>query len=97
MTSNPYYVLGLGHDADAVAIRARYLELVRRFPPEREPQRFGEIRAAYEQLRDPVTALERRLFSTTASTTFEFLQSSQRRDIRRVRLPTDLLLSLARS
>lgn len=97
MTSNPYQVLGLSHDADAVAIRARYLELVRQFPPEREPQRFGEIRAAYEQLRDPVVALENRLFSMTSSTTFDSLLDSQRRDLRRGRIPTDVLLSLGRS
>jgi curved DNA-binding protein CbpA len=97
MTSDPYKVLGLGHDADVETIRARYLELVRNHPPEREPQRFGEIRAAYEQLRDPVVALQRRLFSTTAGATFEDLMAAQRRDIRSRRIPTDLLLALGRS
>ncbi|MEQ8787730.1 MAG: J domain-containing protein [Pirellulaceae bacterium] len=97
MTSDPYKVLGLGHDADSDLIRSRYLQLVREHPPEREPQRFGEIRAAYEQLRDPIESMTRRLFSTTSSVTFEELRATQRRDIRQQRLPTDLLLSLGRS
>ncbi len=35
MLLETYSVLGLKPNADDVAIRARYLELVRQFPPER--------------------------------------------------------------
>jgi curved DNA-binding protein CbpA len=59
---DPYEVLGLAPDSDDEAIRRRYLELVRRFPPEHEPQKFAAIRAAYEQLRDLDTRLRHRLF-----------------------------------
>lgn len=94
---NPYTVLGLGHDADELEIRRQYLELVKQFPPEREPRKAAEIRAAYDALRDPVVRLESQLFDVQATHTFESLIDSQRPDIRGQRLPTDLLLSLGQS
>lgn len=54
---DPYTVLGLDDGADDDAIKRRYLALVRAYPPERAPERFQEIRAAYEAVRDA----ERRL------------------------------------
>jgi DnaJ-class molecular chaperone len=59
---DPYEVLNLSADADDEAIRLRYLELVRQFPPERHPEKFAAIRQAYEQLKDLSTRLEHRLF-----------------------------------
>lgn len=52
-TREPYDVLGIPRDADEGAIRARYLELVKQYPPDREPERFREIRAAFEAMSDP--------------------------------------------
>jgi len=50
---NPYRVLGIPEDtADDDAIRNAWLEGVRRFPPEKEPERFARIREAYEMIRD---------------------------------------------
>ena len=60
--ADPYAVLELPPDADDVAIRRRYLELVRRFPPEQNPEKFSAVRAAYESLRDLDTRLCHRLF-----------------------------------
>jgi curved DNA-binding protein CbpA len=60
--TDPYEVLGLPPDCDDEAIRWRYLELVRRHPPEHEPERFAAVRAAYEALRDLDTRLRHRLF-----------------------------------
>jgi curved DNA-binding protein CbpA len=60
--SDPYQTLGLPGDADEAAVRARYLELVRQFPPEQASQRFAEIRAAYDALKDRDARLRRRLF-----------------------------------
>ncbi len=59
--NDPYAVLGLPVGSDDAAIRARYLELVRQFPPERDPLRFAEVRAAYEQLQDRDARLLKRL------------------------------------
>lgn len=57
-----YEVLNLPADSDDEAIRRRYLELVRQFPPEHHPQKFAQVRAAYEQLKDLNTRLRFRLF-----------------------------------
>jgi curved DNA-binding protein CbpA len=60
--TDPYTVLGLTTDATDEAIRARYLELVRRYPPEHAPERFAAVRAAYEKVRDAETRLRQHLF-----------------------------------
>ena len=94
---NPYTVLGLAQGADEAGIRRRYLELVREFPPEREPQKAAEVRAAYDALRDPMVRLENQLFDLRSSQTFENLIREHKPDLRERRLPTDLLLSLGKS
>lgn len=48
---DPYTVLGVSVDADDEAVRAAYLELVRRHPPERDPEDFARINRAYEALK----------------------------------------------
>jgi curved DNA-binding protein CbpA len=60
--TDPYAVLGLPPESDDDTIRRRYLELVRQFPPEHQPEKFAAIRAAYENLRDLNTRLRYRLF-----------------------------------
>lgn len=50
---NPYRVLGIPEETgDDDAIRNAWLEGVRRFPPEKEPERFARNREAYEMIRD---------------------------------------------
>ena len=51
---NPFLTLGLTEQATEEQIRARYLELVKQFPPERAPEEFQKINAAYERARDPL-------------------------------------------
>ena len=94
--NDPYQVLDLTPQADAEAIRRRYLELVRRHSPERDPEQFAEIRAAYDQLRDPVVSLERRLFDLSASGSLDDLVARKQVDVRARRLPTSLLMSLGK-
>ncbi len=55
---NPYSVLGLARGADDAAVKQAYFALVRAHPPERDPETFKRIRAAYERLRDPKTRIE---------------------------------------
>ena len=50
---DPYAVLELPRAATAAEIKQAYFALVRAHPPEREPDTFKRIRAAYERLRDP--------------------------------------------
>lgn len=52
--SSPLQILGLPIDADDAQIRARYLELVKKFSPDQHPERFREIRQAYDAIQDPL-------------------------------------------
>jgi hypothetical protein len=97
--SDPHEVLGLPRAAGEAETRRRYLELVRQFPPDRDPTRFAEIRAAYDQVRDPVRRLETRLLEVDSGETVDAIA----RDLRgrlRDRLnhaPLEILLALAES
>jgi hypothetical protein len=51
---DPFAVLGLPRQANEAEVRARYLELVKQFPPDTQPDKFREIRAAYEATKDPL-------------------------------------------
>ena len=51
--ADPYAVLGLERSATAADSKQAYFALVRAHPPEREPEKFKRVRAAYEALRDP--------------------------------------------
>lgn len=61
---DPFTVLGVDEAADDAEIRRRYLALVRAFPPDREPERFQDYRAAYEALSDERKRLEMKLLRT---------------------------------
>ncbi len=95
--ADPYEVLGVGRDADESTIRRSYLELVRRHSPERDPERFAEVREAYDHLRDPMVSLENRLFKLNTSHTLESMLAEARPSVHDRRLPTNVLLSLATS
>jgi curved DNA-binding protein CbpA len=71
--TDPYQVLELRPDADDATIRARYLDLVRRWPPEQAPERFAAIRAAYELVRDRDTRLRHRLFDAERTASMDGL------------------------
>jgi curved DNA-binding protein CbpA len=94
--ADPYQVLGLPPDSDDEAIRRRYLELVRQFPPEHHPEKFAAVRAAYEKLRDQTTRLRHQLFEAGKTETIEaILEDLQcRTSRRRVSLKTLLTVVL---
>lgn len=48
---NPYQTLGVERDATETEIKQAYFGLVREHSPERDPEGFKRIRAAYEKLR----------------------------------------------
>jgi curved DNA-binding protein CbpA len=50
---DPYAVLELTPTASAGDIKQAYFRLVRAYPPDREPEKFKQIRAAYDQLKTP--------------------------------------------
>src|SRR5437879_11746707 len=59
---NPYKVLGISREAGEAEIKRAYFSLVRAHPPERDPEGFKRIRAAYEQLKAGKDRAETDLF-----------------------------------
>ena len=66
-----YLTLDLAPDASQEEIRQRYLELIRRHPPSRDPERFGRIAAAYEALQDDRSRVRTALFGIAAYSDWE--------------------------
>jgi curved DNA-binding protein CbpA len=97
--SDPHEVLGLPRAAGEAETRRRYLELVRQFPPDRDPARFAEIRAAYDQVRDPVRRLEAQLLEVDSGETVDAIARDLRARLRDWlnHAPLDVLLALAES
>jgi curved DNA-binding protein CbpA len=60
--TDPYAVLGLSRNADQAEIRTVYFALVRRHPPEQDPETFKRIRVAYDKLRTAQRRAESDLF-----------------------------------
>lgn len=93
--ADPYEILDVVRGASETDIRRRYLELVRQYPPDRDPERFTKIYQAYEELRDPVVRLESKLFDLESSETTAGIIADVRERLRTSRIPTQTLLSLA--
>ena len=60
---DPFAILGVSFSADDSAIRKAYLNKVREFPPERDPDGFRQVRTAYEAIIDEEARLRHHLFS----------------------------------
>jgi curved DNA-binding protein CbpA len=93
--TDPYQVLGLPSESDDEAIRRRYLELVRQFPPEKHPERFAAVRQAYESLRDLNTRLRHRLFEAGRNDSVDAIIEELACRSKRRRLSLQTLLSIA--
>ena len=76
-------------------LRSSYLELVREFPPDRAPERFAEILAAYDEARKPTVRLERMLFSLATRDSLDALEGEIRRRLQAAHHSVEGLLSLA--
>jgi DnaJ-class molecular chaperone len=72
--SNPYLQLGVPPTADDDTIRAAYLAALRSCPPERDRQRFEQVRAAFEAIASQRQRLAHGLFDTSAPTAREVLE-----------------------
>lgn len=93
--SNPYDILGLAADSDDEAIRRRYLELVKQYPPEQQPEKFAAIRAAYESLRDLDTRLRHRLFEAGKMESIDAIIEEIACPSSRPRLSLEMLLAIS--
>jgi curved DNA-binding protein CbpA len=96
--NNPYEQLGLSPGADDAMIRKRYLELVRQYSPDQAPERFAEIHAAYDALRDPAKRVEDRVLDLHLKAhSLESITSQLQEQLRDCRFPVSLLVSWADS
>ncbi len=78
-----YFILELDLNATDEEIRKRYLKLIKRHTPEKDPDRFQEITSAYEQIKTPRARIRGKLFGAlSVSDTEEALLS-----LRRARTP----------
>lgn len=94
--AEPYEILEIDPNASEEQIRKRYLELVRQFPPDREPERFAAIRLAYDQMRDPVKLMQRRLMEVVHTETIDQIAADfHRRQFKDQRIPARALLQAA--
>src|SRR5438552_18112345 len=94
--TDPYQVLGLPADSDDETIRRRYLELVKQFPPEHQPEKFAAVRAAYESLRDLDTRLRYRLFEAGRNESVDALIEEVACQMPRRRLSLETLLAIVK-
>lgn len=62
-----YFILGLNADATDKDIRNQYLELVKKYTPEKSPQRFQDVTESYERIKSKRQAINSRLLGA-----FEF-------------------------
>ncbi len=90
---DPLKVLGLPRHASEQDVRRRYLELVREFPPERDPARFQQIHAAYKAAEDPLL-LAQRLLDTSDDPPRSWSDILDEQKKNPPRLAVDVLLSL---
>lgn len=61
----PFEILDIPEDSNDKAIKKAYLQMVKRYPPERFPADFQRIRTSYEQVRTQKDRLRFALFDTT--------------------------------
>ena len=94
---DPYKVLGVEPDADDETIRRRYLELVRQYTPEHNPEKFATVRAAYERLKDLDARVRHRLFESGKRDGIEELIEEMACRMPRRRYGLQALLTLERS
>ncbi len=49
---NPFYILDVSIESSDEEIREKYIKKIKQFPPEKNPEKFIEIKNAYEMLKN---------------------------------------------
>jgi len=75
--TDPYRLLAVAATADDETIRLAYLAAIRECPPERDRQRFEQVRAAYESIATARARLNQALFDTAPPTPEDVLDAIQ--------------------
>ena len=94
--ADPYTILGLSPDSTDDTIRRQYLTLIRTHSPERDPDRFAEIREAYEKLRDPVVRLRHQLFEAGKDDSLDAIIADAKAETSHRRVSVQTLLTFGR-
>jgi DnaJ-class molecular chaperone len=61
----PFEILDIPENSDDITVKKAYLRMVRQYPPERFPEAFQRVRAAYELIKTQKDRLRFSLFDTT--------------------------------
>ncbi len=72
---DPYRVLGVDYTASDETIRAAYLAAIRQSPPERDRERFENVRQACEAISDQRRRLAHELFDHSEPTLDDLLSA----------------------
>lgn len=92
---DPWQVLGLSMEADDGEIRRRYLELVKKHTPERDPEGFQRVNLAYEQLKDRYQRWTARLLDRPGKSMLEAAEREVEQRLRKAGFPADVLSKAA--
>jgi curved DNA-binding protein CbpA len=68
---NPYQALGITPATSEAETRTKYLGLIREFTPEQHPERFAEIRQAFELVGTLSARADYHLYGFTRSVTLD--------------------------
>jgi curved DNA-binding protein CbpA len=58
---NPFYVLKVFHTSTDEEVRNAYISLIREYPPDRSPEKFQEVREAFEEIKHERDRIKRYL------------------------------------
>ena len=93
--ADPYQVLGVSPSATDAEVRQRYLALIREFTPEQHPERFAEVRQAYELIGTLEDRAEYHLYEFVKQATLDELVKELRCRMPPRRITLDQLTKLA--
>ena len=82
-----FLTLGLSENASDERIREAYIAMVKKHPPERDPERFQKINKAYEAIKDKRKRVRTKIFSFAEHGDYEagLLEFANAKPIRRRR------------
>jgi DnaJ-class molecular chaperone len=89
-----FLTLGISEDASDERVREAYLSMVKKHPPERDPERFQKINGAYEAIKDKRARVKTKMFSSVNRGDLEagLLEFANARPVRRRRAGLDELI-----
>ena len=90
--ATPFEILGLAEAANDEQVKTAYLKKIREFPPERFPEKFKEVRQAFEQVKSLRDRVAHRLFHREEPDLEQLLKALKRGPGKRI--PSQALLEI---